>query len=299
MKGRANFFRDPCRWRSHRSPEIFEGLGKGLFPSQLFARPGPLPGPETSFSMPYSFGSTSLGEPAPMRRLARPAQRCAPHPLAIRHPTPRIAPAGTRIGPAVGDSDGSKDRVPGPPEPSDELTRLLREGTHEEVMRDLFPIVYGELRAIAGQRMRRERGGHTLQATALVHEAFLRLAGSHRGWDDRARFFAAASEAMRRILVDHARHVGSLRAGGAALRITMSGFDVAEERDPARVLALDEALTRLEALDARAAEVARLRLFAGLETGEIADALGVSQRTAQREWAFASARLMQALEGEA
>jgi RNA polymerase sigma factor (TIGR02999 family) len=160
-----------------------------------------------------------------------------------------------------------------------------------------FEAVQAELRRLAEQRMARERPEHTLQATALVNEAWLRLAGSDQDWSDRGRFLAAAAEAMRRILVDHARGARAQKRGGAAGRMSISAVDPAFEADPEQVLALDEALEQLAEQDERAAEVARLRFFAGLGVDETADALGVSRRTVLREWKFARARLMQALGG--
>lgn len=164
----------------------------------------------------------------------------------------------------------------------------------------LLDLVYTQLRAIAGQRMGSERRSHTLQATALVHEAYLRLlGGSQIQWAGRAHFFAAAADAMRRILIDHARSRNALKRGGgkAALAIT-NVADLAAEGDPAGILALDEAMSRLEGVDADAAAVVRLRFYAGLGVEETAQALGRSPRTVRREWAFARAWLREALERE-
>lgn len=160
----------------------------------------------------------------------------------------------------------------------------------------LLALVYDELRALAQRRMNSERGGHTLQATALVHEAWMRLAGTERmQWSSRRHFFGAAAEAMRRVLVDHARKLRTAKRGGGAARVSLSLADMEVDSQPERLLALNEALDTLEAEDARAAEVARLRWFAGLEVKQVASALECSERTVMREWAFAKARLSELL----
>jgi RNA polymerase sigma factor (TIGR02999 family) len=159
----------------------------------------------------------------------------------------------------------------------------------------LFPAVYGELRRIAAARMAGERAGHTLDATALVHEAYLRLAGSP-GFADRAHFLRAAAEAMRRILVDHARRRSSAKRGGGR-RFELAEADRMALPDPETLLAIDEALGALAAEDPDAAELARLRLFAGLSVDEAAEALGVSRATGFRDWAYARAYLTAALTG--
>lgn len=185
------------------------------------------------------------------------------------------------------DADDARTRV----------TRLLRQGG--EPGPELFGLVYEELRAIASRRMGNERAGHTLQATALVHEAWLRLAGDEAsGWRDRGHFYAAASEAMRRILIDHARRVRSQKRGGGAQRVTLGTEatpDAQVELEAEELLALDEALGRLEREDARAAEVTRLRFFGGLSVEETAQALGISERSVHREWTFGRARLFELL----
>lgn len=176
------------------------------------------------------------------------------------------------------------------------LTQLLQEGAGSEA---LLPLVYEELRAIAAGRMGVERAGHTLQATALVHEAYVRLLADERpGWRDRGHFFAAAAEAMRRILIDHARRVRSQKRGGDLQRVTLGGREGSGgdlELGPDELIALDEALERLAAEDPRAAEVTRLRFFAGLSVEETAAALELSVRSVHREWAFARARLVELL----
>jgi RNA polymerase sigma factor (TIGR02999 family) len=158
----------------------------------------------------------------------------------------------------------------------------------------LFAAVYQELRRLAAVKLEGEPAGHTLQATALVHEAFLRL-GGERSFASRSQFTRAAAEAMRRILVDHARKKRAGKRGGQARRFELSEADRVVVPDPDTVLAVDEVLTRLEAEDAVSAEVARLRLFAGLSLDEAAVTLGVSRATAFRDWAYARAWLTAAL----
>lgn len=160
----------------------------------------------------------------------------------------------------------------------------------------LFGLVYDALRRLAESRMRHERAGHTLQPTALVHEAYVRLVGNGPiAWNSRAHFFAAAGEAMRRILVERARSRACVKRGGnghkAPERAVLSDLTLDVEPDPDVMLALDEALTRLEADDPQAATIVRLRFFTGLSIEEAAEALGVSPRTVDRDWAYARARL--------
>ena len=153
----------------------------------------------------------------------------------------------------------------------------------------LFPIVYRELREIARARMAQEKAGQTLQATALVHEAYLRLVDGEKAsrWNSRAHFFAAAGEAMRRILVEAARRKQSQRAGGNWHRLELADVDLTAPRQSVDVLALSEALDQLEAKDARKAALVKLRYFAGLTNREAAAALGVSTATADNDWAYA------------
>jgi RNA polymerase sigma factor (TIGR02999 family) len=140
--------------------------------------------------------------------------------------------------------------------------------------------------------MATERPGHTLGPTALVHEAYLRLVGDGGvGWSGKAHFYAAASEAMRRILVDHARAQNSQKRGGGRLRLALDVVELASREDPAEILALDEAVSRLEEQDPRMAEIVKLRFFAGLQDEETAEALNVSRRTVCREWTMARAFL--------
>jgi len=159
--------------------------------------------------------------------------------------------------------------------------------------REFFERVYGELRALARQRMAAERSDHTLQATALVHEAYLRLEGN--GYENRAHFFHAAARAMRQILVEHARARGRVKRGGDVQRVSVDLSLLAAETEPAEILALDEAIARLEEEDEDAAAIVRLRFFAGLDVDETALALGISRRTVLRERSYARAWLYRAL----
>jgi RNA polymerase sigma factor (TIGR02999 family) len=153
----------------------------------------------------------------------------------------------------------------------------------------LLPLVYDELRRLAAHRMAREAPGHTLQGTALVHEAYLRLVNDDqaRHWDSRGHFFAAAAEAMRRILVENARR----KHGGGLQRLDLDDVADLAETPAEHLLALDEALTRLAALEPQKAELVKLRYFAGCSIDEAADALGISRATAKRYWAYARAWL--------
>jgi RNA polymerase sigma factor (TIGR02999 family) len=161
---------------------------------------------------------------------------------------------------------------------------------------DLLPLVYEELRKLAGHRMQQERWDHTLQATGLVHEAYLRLAGERKdGWASRAQFFHAAAEAMRRILIEHARARAGPKRGGGRRRLPLDLVDLAFTNDPEQIMALDEAISRLEVQDAPAAEVLRLRFYAGMSVDEVAEATGRSPRTIKRDWAFARACLLRML----
>jgi RNA polymerase sigma factor (TIGR02999 family) len=166
---------------------------------------------------------------------------------------------------------------------------------------ELLPLVYDELRKLAVARMVAEQPGHTLDATALVHEAYLRLVGpaDANRWADRAHFFAAAAEAMRRILVESARRKATLKRGGDRDRIDLDALSArtAEER-PDELLALDEALTELEGHDPRAAALVKLRYFAGLSHREAADSLGITRREADRSWLLARTWLYTRLRGD-
>ena len=162
----------------------------------------------------------------------------------------------------------------------------------------LLPLVYDELHSLARRRMAEERAGHTLQATALVHEAYMRLVGAQAiEWSGRAHFYHAAAEAMRRILIEHARKRGRIKRGGNRRRTASSVADLAADEDLGGIMAVDDAVRRLEQEDPQAAEIVRLRFFAGLTVEETAQALNRSQRTVAREWAFARAWLYDALDG--
>lgn len=185
---------------------------------------------------------------------------------------------------------------------SDHLTELLcRAAAGSHVAADAaLPLVYRELRRLAAAHMAGERRSHTLQATALVHEAWLRVVGpSAPSWPDRAAFYHAASAAMRRILIDHARRHGRWKRGGRVRQEDAPLTDVpADALDPLavdRLLQLDHELEQLAALDPRAATVVRLRFYAGLEIEQVAAMLGLSARTVQREWEFARAHLLAAM----
>jgi RNA polymerase sigma factor (TIGR02999 family) len=165
---------------------------------------------------------------------------------------------------------------------------------------ELLPLVYDELRKLAAARLAEEKPGQTLQPTALVHEAYVRLVGgSHsQDWNGRGHFFGAAAEAMRRILVEAARRKGRAKRGGGLARQYLSGIDLAAPEPQDDLLALDEALTRLAAVNPQAAEVVRLRFYAGLPLPEVARVLDISPRTADRAWAYARAWLHHAVTGD-
>src|SRR5215468_6522351 len=180
-----------------------------------------------------------------------------------------------------------------------EVTRILSaiEQGDPGAAEQLLPLVYDELRKLAAVQLADERPGQTLQPTALVHEAYLRLVGPEpdRHWGGRAHFFAAAAEAMRHILLDAARRKGRRKRGGGMARRDLDGIDPAAPESSDDLLALDEALGRLAADDPQAAEVVRLRFYAGLPIPEVAQLLGISPRTADRTWAYARAWLHQAV----
>jgi RNA polymerase sigma factor (TIGR02999 family) len=164
----------------------------------------------------------------------------------------------------------------------------------------LLPLVYNELRKLAAARIAQEGPGQTLQATALVHEAYLRLVGSPdngQSWNSRGHFFAAAAEAMRRILVDSARRKASIKRGGDRARVDLDEVQIAAPELHEDVIALDRALSSLAEFDRQAADIVQLRYFAGLTLPEAAEAIGVSSRTAGRLWAYGRAWLRHELEG--
>ena len=179
-----------------------------------------------------------------------------------------------------------------------DVTRLLEAANRgdRQAAAELLPLVYEELRRLAAVRMAAERPDHTLDATALVHEAYLRLVGgaNRPTWEHRRQFLAAAAEAMRRILVDHARRVRAEKRGGNRDRVPLDGMPSPTSSSPTDWVDVDDALGRLAALDAGAAEVARLKVFGGVSVEEAADLLGVSRASAYRDWAFARAWLRDA-----
>jgi RNA polymerase sigma factor (TIGR02999 family) len=165
----------------------------------------------------------------------------------------------------------------------------------------LLPLVYDELRKLAAQKMAQEAPGQTLQATALVHEAYIRLVDVEKAqhWDSRAHFFAAAAEAMRRILVENARRKGRLKRGADLVRHELDEVEIAGLTKPEEILAVDEALAKLASTNDVAARLVKLRYFAGLTIREAAEALGISSRKANQIWAYARAWLLAEMDGEA
>jgi RNA polymerase sigma factor (TIGR02999 family) len=188
-----------------------------------------------------------------------------------------------------------------PPEapPVSEVTPILSaiEQGDPHAAEQLLPLVYDELRRLAAAKLTQEAPGQTLQATALVHEAYLRLVDVEKAqhWDSRGHFFAAAAEAMRRILIDNARRRRSQRRGGEAKRQSLESLEAAAPASDEELLAIDEALERLHRLDAPKAELVKLRYFGGLTIPEAAQALGISVTTANRYWAYARAWLHEEL----
>lgn len=188
----------------------------------------------------------------------------------------------------------------GPPSPGvvTELLGAWREGD-ESALDRLIPLVETELRRLARGYMQRERRGHTLQTTALVNEAFLRLTGArHLAWHDRAHFLAIAARLMRRVLVDHARTRGYRKRGGGAQHVTLHEQLAVAPEPPVDLVALDRALDTLAAADARKSRVIEMRFFAGLSVEETAEALDVSPDTVKRDWRLAKLWLLRELEGK-
>lgn len=183
----------------------------------------------------------------------------------------------------------------------DDVTRLLHAASRGDAnaARELMPLVYEELRKLATQRMAQQPPGHTLQATALVHDVYLRLLGSgEQAWNNRRHFFATAAEAMRHILVDHARRKASARRGGGIQKVQLDEAVVATETSDENLLLIDEALEKLAAHDGAAAELVKLRFFAGFTFAEAAEIIGTSERTAKRMWAYARAWLFDAIRSQ-
>jgi RNA polymerase sigma-70 factor (ECF subfamily) len=179
-----------------------------------------------------------------------------------------------------------------------DVTRLLEAagGGDRQALERLYEQVYGELRQMANSGMRRERDGHTLQPTALVNEAFIRLNPGGSAWENRRHFFGAAAQAMRRILVDHARQKQADKRGDGLQRITLSDLDVGAPETDLDVLAVNDALDRLAAEDPRLADMVNLRFFAGMSIADTAQALDMSPATVKRDWVFARAWLYEQIE---
>ena len=179
-----------------------------------------------------------------------------------------------------------------------DVTRILEaiERGETRAVDKLLPAVYQELRELAAQKLSRERPGHTLQATALVHEAYLKLLGAEgRSWQSRTHFFSAAAEAMRCILVDSARRKKRLKRGGNQERVNLDEVQAAIEGPSDNVLAVDEALTKLAQTDPEKAELVKLRYFAGLTIAQAAEVLDISPTAAKRQWAYARAWLYKSI----
>ncbi len=184
-----------------------------------------------------------------------------------------------------------------------EVTRILDLIHDGDILaaEQLLPLVYGELRKLAADQLKNERPGQTLQATALVHEAYIRLVDvkQAQNWHSHGHFFAAAAEAMRRILIDRARRARSKKRGGGRKRFAIDAIDIATSATPDQILAVDEALTKLATADSGAARIVELRYFAGLTIDEAGKVLGISTATAYRHWNYARAWLHAELRGHA
>jgi len=183
-----------------------------------------------------------------------------------------------------------------------ELTRILSaiDQGDPNAAEQLLPLVYNELRKLAAQKLAQEKPGQTLEATALVHEAYVRLVDVDKvqHWNSRGHFFGAAAEAMRRILVEQARHKRSAKAGGQHRRLELHDQHLASSSRNVNLIALDEALEKLACQDRRKAEVVKLRYFAGLTLRQVAEALGIAESTADADWAYAKSWLRVALNEE-
>ena len=186
-----------------------------------------------------------------------------------------------------------------PPAPPHELTQLLLDWSkgNQTALDKLTPLIYRELRRLARQYMARERVGHTLQTTDLVHEAYLRLVDQRRvRWQNRSHFYGVAAQLMRRILVDHARRHNRVKRGGGAAMVSLDEAAVVSRQSDVDLLALDEALNRLAKIDQRKARIVELRFFGGLEVEETAAYLKISEITVMRDWKLAKAWLHRELE---
>ncbi|PYV51973.1 MAG: RNA polymerase subunit sigma-70 [Acidobacteria bacterium] len=182
--------------------------------------------------------------------------------------------------------------------PSIDVTLLLKKlsSGNQDVLAELIPLVYDELRRLAAYHLRQERSNHTLQATALVHEAYLRLVDQHHvDWKNRSHFFGVAAHLMRRILLMHARQHHAAKRGGSAQKVSLDEAVIFTRERSAELVALDELLTRLAELDPQQARIVELRFFGGLSVEETADLLGISTATVKRDWAMAKAWLAREL----
>jgi RNA polymerase sigma factor (TIGR02999 family) len=183
-----------------------------------------------------------------------------------------------------------------------DVTRILSqiESGEPHAAKELLPLVYSELRRLAAAKLAQEKPGQTLQATALVHDAYVRLVDVKQAqhWSSRGHFYSAAAEAMRRILVDSARRKQSRKHGGGQQRLDLEDLEIVLPEIREDVMALDEALTKLAKTDRTLADLVQLRFFAGLPLPEVAQMLGISARTADRQWAYARAWLHQEIRGE-
>ena len=170
-----------------------------------------------------------------------------------------------------------------------DVTQILNAIEHgdDQAADNLLPLIYEELRILAAQKLSHEKPGQTLQATALVHEAYIRLVEEDRNWDSRGHFFAAAAEAMRRILIDRARQKQAAKRGGRLQRLDIESIDLPAEAEEETLLRVNEALDTLAEEDPKSAELVKLRFFAGMSVEEAALAMGVTDRTARRYWRFA------------
>jgi len=184
-------------------------------------------------------------------------------------------------------------------EAKNEVTQVLQALGNGKTSEELLPLVYNELRQLAAARMAQQSAGRTLQATALVHEAWLKLFdGNVKVWENRTHFFRAAAQAMRQILMDRARQKMSLKRGARPIYVSIEDIDIADELPEERVLLIDEALQRLQKKDPELAQVVMLKFFAGLTNVEVAETTGVTERTVQNKWTFAKAWLIKNIEEE-
>jgi RNA polymerase sigma factor (TIGR02999 family) len=184
---------------------------------------------------------------------------------------------------------------------NNDLTRIPGEAAAGKSLaaEELLPLVYDELRRLAAARMVQEQSGHTLQATALVHEAWVRLTGGGgQKWANRAHFFAAASEAMRRVLIDNARRKARLKHGGNLVRAEFEGVDLAGASPDDLILRVDEALERFKVVDPEKEKIVLMKFFGGLTNLEVAESLNVTERTVERQWAYAKAWLFREIRKE-